>query len=416
MTPSKSHLKTSKGNKSLISPRTPKLRNYRTSQSPTAVFVAGAINSPQAIWASQEIHDGVTWDYTSPLRQKLRSAKVHGKSHVIELLQCVNEENEQEKQQEDKTSLLETWMSVDLQNITPIQKAGSSNQSSLKRGNTQNNKLARHLAKELEELTEAIDKKDKSPKQFKTRYDIPIIENLPTPTSNLSRAELSADELWESANESFLIEATQLAEQAEGDYSFKKFIPPQSVNTNSDALKKDKLKKQNSSLSETKDDSLLQTTKAVAENYDFWDSDSSFEEIISSLPEDQLIIPGITSLLKNTKTESRESDMFPPNEFDMHQIFDGENKCKFKSKNITTENITANELCENIPFDINTIGSLKRNDSFETGNHPIFSKQAETKTIQKYTPEEIARKKEEALKRRQRKYQEIKIEVKNRKK
>ncbi|XP_023240801.1 uncharacterized protein LOC111639234 isoform X2 [Centruroides sculpturatus] len=140
------------------SPRTPKPMNYRSSQSPTAVLITGTLSSPQAIWPSQDVYEGVTWDYSSPMRQELRSAKIHGKTNVTELLQYVNDQKEQRKQDNDKTSLFETWMSVNLQNLTPIRKSKSFDRGSSKKNNIQN-KRARYLVKELEELTkQAFDK------------------------------------------------------------------------------------------------------------------------------------------------------------------------------------------------------------------------------------------------------------------
>ncbi|XP_067138218.1 uncharacterized protein PF3D7_1120000-like [Centruroides vittatus] len=398
------------------SPKTPKPKNYKPSQSPTAVLIAGTLSSPQTIWPSQDVYDGVTWDYTSPMRQELRSAKIHGKTNVTELLQYVNDQKEQQKQDNDKISLLETWMSVNLQSITPIQKKKSSDRGSSKKNNIQN-KRARYLAKELEELTEAVDKNDLI-KQVKSRscFWANNCDNLKTTEHNSSviesplsptKGELSAEELWENANESFLIEATQLVERLEDNFSSKNNLLS-SVCKKSKGFKNDIMNQNIPTPNKSTDHNLPQEPemnfKKCDEKDEFWESDSSLEEIISSLQEDQLIMPGITSLPDNVQNKSEYSsiDLFTIDENDTLEATTHV-KNELKNANVNIKNSIENRTTEQI-----SKNNTKENGVLINGTSPeMKSKLFQIKISKKCTPEEIAKKREEAMKRRQKNIKKV---------
>ncbi|XP_023213184.1 uncharacterized protein LOC111639237 [Centruroides sculpturatus] len=236
-----------------------------------------------------------------------------------------------------------------------------------------------------------------------TEHNSSVIESSLSPT----KGELSAEESWENANESFLIEATQLVERLEHN-NFSKNNSLSSVCEKSEGFKNDIMNQNTPIPNKSTDHNLPQEPemnfKKCDEKDEFWESDSSLEEIIGSLQEDQLIMPGITSLSDNVQNKSEYSsvDLFTINESDTSEATTCV-KNELKNVNVNIKNSVKNGTNEQI-----SKSNTKENGVLVNDTSPeMKSKLFQIKTSKKCTPEEIAKKREEAMKRRQKNIKKV---------
>ncbi|CAL1264744.1 unnamed protein product [Larinioides sclopetarius] len=375
------------------------------------------LSSPTSSFPCSQDHPDVIWDYTSPKLPK-GAKKKEIKLTVQELLENLNQcqvpECNSNVQPVQYIKLLENWMTK--QKVDGIVKKTEKSKKGIK-------KRPRQVIEELKKFIETIPRLNNNPEKDNNSEVISISKNEPEVNNSNNSSKLnistksflagdstdndSTDELWGDVDNSFIVKATQeldslntVSTNNPNREDFVSTIPE----TAPGDLQEQKRHSCSSRLTLDEYNDFLEQLTSVDWDSDMEEWDNGFligEDDLSQIPED--ILSGNTESAGNTKTaisQNKASKIAPSA------------MCTNTSKSVTEENKShsLDEVEVIVPQGNNAeLYNSFEDESFEDESllcqPDVLSRIDEVENLMsqqpRCTPEEIKKKKDEAIKRRQ---------------